>query len=86
MRQRTPMAQFQIGKAGLTEGTIESLKTYFKTHFYVRVSVLPSATRNKEELKKLNEDLLKGLGKNYTSRIIGYTLVVKRWRKDKREE
>jgi ribosomal protein L17 len=47
----------------------------------VKIVVLKSCCRNREELKNYSEKILKRLGKNYTSRIIGYTIIVKKWRK-----
>ncbi len=74
----------QIGKNGITENFLETLKNYFKNHQNVKISVLKSATRNREELKKISEKILEGMGKNFTTRIIGFTIVVKKWRKDVR--
>jgi RNA-binding protein YhbY len=76
------MTNVQIGKNGLTENFIETLKNHFKNSQTVRISVLKSATRDREELKKMTSEILEKLGKNYTTRIIGFTLVVKKWRKN----
>ena len=38
------------------------------------------------QLKEINEKIVKELGNHYTSRIIGYTIVVKKWRRDMRED
>ena len=75
------IGNLQIGKQGLTAGFIETLKNHFKSHENIKISVLKSATRNREELKKISDEILKKLGKNFTSRIIGFTIVVKKWRK-----
>lgn len=74
----------QIGKNGITENFLETLKNYFKNHQNVKISVLKSATRNREELKKISEKILESMGKNFTTRTIGFTIVVKKWRKDVR--
>jgi RNA-binding protein YhbY len=74
--------QIQIGKNGLTESLIVNLKHHFDTCKNVKVSVLKSCCRDREELKKINEQILEKLGNHYTSRIIGYTIVVKKWRRD----
>lgn len=76
--------RLQLGKQGITENFIETLKTYFKNHSQVRIYILKSATRDKDELKKINDKVLEGLGKNYKSRIIGYTLVINKFRRDMR--
>ena len=75
----------QLGKNGLTENFIETLKTYFKNHENVRISVLKSATRKKDELEKISNEILNKLGKNYTARTIGFTIIVKKWRKNIRK-
>ncbi len=75
------MIQMQIGKKGLTAEFIERLKITFKNAESIRISVLKSATREKEEVKKWSDEILSKLGKNYTIKIIGYTIVVRKWRK-----
>ena len=37
-----------------------------------------------QAIKELGEKLIEGLGKNFTFKKIGYTLVVQKWRKAKR--
>lgn len=75
----------QIGKQGITESFIETLKNYFKKHENVKISVLRNAARNKAKVNKFSEEILEKLGKKYTSRIIGFTIVVKKWRKNVRK-
>ena len=79
------IGNMHLGKNGVTANFIETLKSHFKNHKNVRISVLKSATRNREELKKMSEKILDKLGKNFTARIIGYTIVVKKWRREVRE-
>ena len=81
------MAQLevQIGKNGLTESFIETLKNHFKKHEQVRISVLKSAGHEKSQVKSMAEKILEALGKNYTARVIGFKIVLKKWRKAKRE-
>ncbi|MEK6842669.1 MAG: YhbY family RNA-binding protein, partial [Nanoarchaeota archaeon] len=78
------LGNVQIGKQGLTENFIETLKTYFKNHDNVKISVLKGGTRNREELKKIAEKILDKLGRNFTARTIGFTIVVKKWRRNVR--
>lgn len=73
--------RIQLGKKGLTDNFIGTLKDHFKKYQNVKVSVLKSSTRDRGELREISDKILEGLGKNYTSRIIGYTLVLKKWRK-----
>ena len=71
----------QLGKQGVTENFIETLKRYFTSHENVKISVLSNATRDRNEILTFAEKIIGKLGKNYTSKIIGFTIVVKKWRK-----
>jgi RNA-binding protein YhbY len=74
--------KFQIGKAGVTSGVIESLSLVLKTHKDVRISVLKSSGRDKEKIKSIVQKLIEGLsiktGQSYTARIIGFTVILRR--------
>lgn len=74
-------SQAQIGKNGLTENFIMTLKNTFKTHTNIRISVLKSGTRDREKIREMAENILDKLGKNYTARVIGFTIVIKKWRR-----
>ncbi len=75
------IAQVQLGKQGITENFIITLGNHFKNHRQVRISVLKNARKDKSQVKEFSEQILKKLGKNYTSRVIGFTIVIKKWRK-----
>jgi RNA-binding protein YhbY len=75
------MIQLQIGKNGLTKEFIETLKNAFKNTENIRVSVLKSATRDRSELKEWAEKIVGDLGESYTSKVIGWTIVLRKWRK-----
>lgn len=81
---KIPIGTLQLGKQGITENFLKSVENQFKNHENVKISVLKSATRNREELKKLSSEILEKLGKKYTTRVIGFTIVLKKWRKDVR--
>ena len=76
---------FQIGKQGLTEGFIELLATTFKKHDLVKISILKTCTRDREQVKEMANELCTKLEniekKNFTAKIIGFTLFIKKWRK-----
>lgn len=74
----------QLGKQGITDSFMETLKNYFKTHLNIRISVLKSAGHDKKKVKEYSEKILERLGKNYTSKIIGFTIVLKKWRREMR--
>jgi RNA-binding protein YhbY len=76
--------QIQLGKNGLTENFICNLKHHFDTCKNIKISVLKSCCRDREELKKISDEILEKLGKTYTTRIIGYTIIVKKWRREMR--
>ncbi len=77
------MAQssIQLGKNRITDNFIETIKAHFKKHDDVKIDVLKSAERKKEKIKMYREDILEKLGKNYTAKIIGFTIFIKKWRK-----
>jgi RNA-binding protein YhbY len=76
--------QIQLGKNGLTEEFMGNLKHHFDTCRNIKISVLKSCCRDREELKKISEEILTKLGKTYTTKIIGYTIIVKKWRREMR--
>jgi RNA-binding protein YhbY len=76
--------EMQLGKNGLTENFIQTLKFNFERHDNVRISVLKSAGREKEKIKGYSETMLDKLGNNYTAKLIGFKIVLKKWRKPKR--
>ena len=80
------VAKFQIGKQGLTKSFIENIKNSFKTREDVRISILKSAKRDKESVKKIAVEIIKNLGENFTYKIIGFTISIKKWRKVRRQK
>ena len=77
----TKVGHIQLGKQGVTDNFIQTLKDHFKKQSNVRICVIRSCCRDKEELKKISNKILEKLGSHYTSKTIGYTLAIKRWRK-----
>ena len=79
------MINFQLGKAGVTKNFIEALSKTFKKHELVKITILPSATRNRADVKKMARDLCDELrqreGKNFTARVVGFTIFIRKWRK-----
>jgi len=71
----------QIGKGGVTDNFISTLKTYFKKSRVVKIAVLKSARESKEDVKKYAEEIVKKLGSKYTSRTLGFAIFLKKWRK-----
>lgn len=75
--------EMQIGKNGLTSGIIDWLRNAFKTHTVIKVAVLKSSGRDKEKVRVIAERVVDELGKNYTYRIVGFTITVRKWRREK---
>lgn len=74
-------AEMQLGKNGITENFIETLKGSFQKHDMIRLSVLKSARENREDMKKHADKILEKLGEKYTAKIIGFKIILKKWRK-----
>ena len=77
--------QMQLGKSGISENFMNGLKNQFKNSQVIKISVLKSASRDREEIIKFKDELLKKLGKNFTGRIIGFTIILRKWRKAREE-
>jgi len=76
------IGNIQLGKNGITSNFILTLQNQFKNHNNVKIHVLKSSREEgKEKIRKYSEEILKKLGKNYTSKIIGFTINLKKWRK-----
>ncbi len=76
--------EMQLGKNGITDNFISTLKSNFQKHENVRISVLKSAGHERNKVKEYSDEILDKLGNNYTSRIIGFKIVLKKWRRAKR--
>lgn len=70
--------KFQIGKAGITEGTIESLTLGFKTHSAIRISVLRSQAPTKDKVREIAEELVQKMTGSYRYIIVGFTIILKK--------
>lgn len=75
-------SQIHLGKNGITKNFIESLKDHFKNHENVKISVLKSAGHNKEGIRKYKEEILENLGRKYTAKTVGFTIFLKKWKRN----
>ena len=75
-------SQVQIGKNGVTANFISTLKNHFKKRQDVKVTALKSAGHEKEKIKEYRDKIVSELGKNYSARIVGFSIFVKKWRRD----
>ena len=74
----------QIGKNGITETFMENLENRFKNHETVKISVLKTFTRDKAKIKEFSEKIVEKLGRNYVYRVIGFTIILRKMRKNVR--
>ena len=81
---RTQFSDIQLGKKGITENFILTLKGHFQKHKNVKISVLKSAVHDKEKVKEYGKEILKNLGNHYTAKVVGFTIFLKKWRKEVR--
>jgi RNA-binding protein YhbY len=79
-----PIREMQLGKKGITENFIGNLEVLFKKNSNVKISVLKNYCRDRDEIKKIKEELINKLGPNFKARIIGYTINIKKFRKTKK--
>lgn len=79
------LIKLQIGKNGLSNEFIENLKTLFVKNNSIRISILKSGTREKAKAKEWVKEILDKLGLNYRANLIGYTIVLRKVRKDRAE-
>ena len=77
------MVKLQMGKNGFTAKFLENIKLIFanKDTESVRVGLLKTSSRDKEQAKEWAEQIVSSLGPNYTYKIIGYTITLRKWRK-----
>lgn len=79
-----PPTTIQIGKNGATLGVIQLIRNNFASRQNVKVILLKSARQDKNSTQEAAEKIVNELGKNYTYKIIGFTIFLKKWRKDMR--
>ena len=79
-----PIRQLQLGKAGLSSAFVEQVRSIFESETLVKISILKSICRDKDEAKKIGEDLVERLGKKYGFKLVGYVLTIVKFRKDQR--
>ena len=73
------ITNFQIGKAGVTDGVIDSLELSLKHHKQIKISVLKASGRNRENMETIAGELMSKLKEkkiNCDHRIIGFTIIL----------
>lgn len=82
----TSQIEMQLGKNGLTQNFLEEIKKRFeKTEIKnIKISVLKSARESRDDVKKYADELRNYLGNKFTYRIIGFSIFLKKWRKEQK--
>jgi RNA-binding protein YhbY len=80
--------ELQLGKKGITHELLGEIKKRFDLNKFqnIKIHVLRSARENKQDVKKYAEEIQNFLGDKYTSRIIGFSIFIKKWRKSRVKE
>ena len=74
-------AHIQIGKNGLTDGVMTTIKNAFANRNDVKISVLKAAGHDKEKVSEIADKIIESLGNKFTYRIVGFSIFLKKWRK-----
>ena len=72
------VSKVQLGKNGITDNFIATLKSHFEKHANVKIQVLKGAGHDRDKVKEFKEEILKRLGEKYSARVIGFVIAVKR--------
>jgi RNA-binding protein YhbY len=82
----TSQIEIQLGKKGITPEFLDGLKKRFndKSIRAIKVHVLPSARESRDDVKRYSEEIIKFLGNKYNSRIIGFSIFLKKYRQEQR--
>ena len=77
----THQGHVQLGKNGVTDNFIKTLKDHFTNHELVKVSVLKSAGHEREKAREFADEIVRKMGRNFTAKMIGFTIFLRKWRK-----
>jgi len=77
--------KFQLGKSGLTENFVEFVRKAFENCQIVKIEILKSCCRDKDRARKIGDKIAERLGKNFNYKLIGYVLILRKWRKNVRD-
>jgi RNA-binding protein YhbY len=79
----TSQQQIHLGKKGLTEDFLEVLKQRFEKSKItnLKICVLKSARESREDVKRYAKEIKEKLGDKFTTRVLGFCIFVRKWRK-----
>jgi len=70
--------EVQLGKNGVTQNFIETLKMHFNKCRFVKVHLLKSAQEERSNKEEIAKEIVKKLGKEYSFKIIGFKIILKK--------
>ncbi len=76
--------EIQLGKKGITDEFIKDIENRLHKfrNITIKINVLKSARKNgKIDVKKYADELVHKLGDKYTIKIIGFSILLRKWRK-----
>ena len=76
--------EIQLGKKGITPEFIKDIENRLEKHrnITLKVSVLKSIRpEGKADVKKYAEDIVDKLGSKYTTKVLGFSIFLRKWRK-----
>ena len=76
--------QLQMGKGGLSETFVEQVKSIFEKERVLKISILKSCCRDKDEAEEIGRELVSKLGSKFGYKLVGYVLTVVKYRKERR--
>ena len=80
----TSQLELQLGKKGLTAEFLDDIKNRFEKMKLknMKISVLKSAREEgREDVKRYSKQIQQRLGEKFTTRVIGFSIFIKKWRK-----
>jgi RNA-binding protein YhbY len=76
------ITKIQVGKNGVSENFLKTLKEHLKNRRYLRVSVLKNAredgSEGKKQIKEISEKISEFLGNKFSIKKIGFTIKIKK--------
>jgi len=75
--------ELQLGKKGLTPEFIKDIEKRLEKYrnAFLKISVLKSARESKKDVKKYADEIKQKLGDKYTTKTIGFSIFLRKWRK-----
>lgn len=76
------LVNLQMGKSKLTDQFIDAIRNAFKTHRIVKISFLPSSTRDKAEMRKMASEICSKLDdekSRYDFTMIGFRVTIRKF-------